>query len=472
MGPTSVAAAADLSATRRLSDGSADARLRVSLGGRPRHDHCIRRRPSAPSSSPSSCDRAPDLRRPSGCPASAGSSAPACASSRSRSPARATRTTTTTTDSRADAEAPRSAVPRARTTPRRRRGRPRALLSARAVAPQQRRWPRALRPVAHEDRLSLVEHLTSCARGSSSAWSRSSSSRCLLLAERPVLDILNQPLEQTRPRAVTTRARPARAGRALAARRSSALNERSPRPRQAARATHAPRDARRSRAGRAARRAPRPPRDGAPRAIAARQPGHARRRRAVHATLQCAGYAALLISLPLMLFQLYAFVLPAFSPRERQVALPPMLMVPFLFFAGVVFGYFVVLPRAIDFLQNFNDDSFDVLIQARDLLQVLDHAPGGDGALFQIPIGDPRGHADGDRHRRAARAATAATRSWSSPSWPMLLPGADPVTMVADDAPDRRSVRGLYPFRLAARPARARAPRRARTRSDDAASPS
>ena len=43
-----------------------------------------------------------------------------------------------------------------------------------------------------------------------------------------------------------------------------------------------------------------------------------------------------------------------------------MMMVPFLFIAGVVFAYFVVLPPAINFLQNFNDDSFDILLQARD----------------------------------------------------------------------------------------------------------
>ena len=43
-----------------------------------------------------------------------------------------------------------------------------------------------------------------------------------------------------------------------------------------------------------------------------------------------------------------------------------MLMVPFLFIAGVVFGYFVALPRAIHFLQNFNDHSFDILIRAAD----------------------------------------------------------------------------------------------------------
>ena len=84
------------------------------------------------------------------------------------------------------------------------------------------------------------------------------------------------------------------------------------------------------------------------------------------ATIRIVAYAALLLSLPFLLFQAYAFVLPAFSSRERQVALPLMLMVPFLFIAGVVFAYYMVLPNAISFLQNFNADNYDILIQAQD----------------------------------------------------------------------------------------------------------
>src|SRR6185295_10342654 len=104
-------------------------------------------------------------------------------------------------------------------------------------------------------------------------------------------------------------------------------------------------------------------------------------------TFTVAAYAAILLSLPIILWQAYAFVLPAFSPAERRVALPLMLMVPALFLSGVAFGYFVALPRAINFLQNFNDQSFDILIRAADyykfavvLLVVI-------GLLFQIPVG-------------------------------------------------------------------------------------
>jgi sec-independent protein translocase protein TatC len=104
-------------------------------------------------------------------------------------------------------------------------------------------------------------------------------------------------------------------------------------------------------------------------------------------TFTVAGYAALLLALPFILYQAYAFLLPAFSPRERKVALPLMLMVPALFIAGVTFGYFVALPRAIDFLQNFNDNSFDILIRAADYYRFSIILLALIGLLFQIPVG-------------------------------------------------------------------------------------
>src|SRR3954469_5286270 len=65
-------------------------------------------------------------------------------------------------------------------------------------------------------------------------------------------------------------------------------------------------------------------------------------------------YAAIVISLPVILYQAYAYMLPALTDRERRVIVPFLVMVPVLFCAGAVFGYFVVLPAATKFLLNFN----------------------------------------------------------------------------------------------------------------------
>jgi sec-independent protein translocase protein TatC len=147
------------------------------------------------------------------------------------------------------------------------------------------------------------------------------------------------------------------------------------------------------------------------------------------ATLKVAAMAGGLLALPIILYEAYAFVLPAFSPREREIALPLMLGVPFLFIAGVAFGYFMVLPPALRFLQNFNDDSFNVLIQARDyysfsilILVVM-------GLLFQIPVGilatTRLGIITTRQLRHSRRYAILAIAVIA-----MALPGQDPVTML------------------------------------------
>jgi sec-independent protein translocase protein TatC len=104
-------------------------------------------------------------------------------------------------------------------------------------------------------------------------------------------------------------------------------------------------------------------------------------------TITVSAYAALLLALPFILFQAYAFVLPAFSREERRVALPLMTLVPFLFVAGVVFGYFLALPRAVQFLQNYNDGAFDILVQAKDYYRFVTILLAALGVLFQIPVG-------------------------------------------------------------------------------------
>src|SRR6476661_150457 len=55
-------------------------------------------------------------------------------------------------------------------------------------------------------------------------------------------------------------------------------------------------------------------------------------------TVTISAYAALVISLPVILYQAYAFVLPALTTREKRVVVPFLFMVPALFIAGVVFG--------------------------------------------------------------------------------------------------------------------------------------
>jgi Tat protein translocase TatC len=128
-------------------------------------------------------------------------------------------------------------------------------------------------------------------------------------------------------------------------------------------------------------------------------------------TLMNAAYFALVISAPVILYELYAFVLPAFSPKERRVATPLLLLVPVLFIAGVVFCYFVVLGPALHFLLNFNADEFNTQVRAKDYYSFVSLLMIAMGLGFQIPVGCwlP---ASSESPTPRSCVATDATQSW------------------------------------------------------------
>jgi sec-independent protein translocase protein TatC len=144
-------------------------------------------------------------------------------------------------------------------------------------------------------------------------------------------------------------------------------------------------------------------------------------------TLTVAAWFGLLFALPVILWQAYSFVLPAFSPREKRLVFPLMVLVPFLFVGGVVFTYFLVLPPAINFLQNFNDESFDILVQAKDYYSFEVMVMLIMGLLFQVPVGllalNRAGIMPASKLRGSWRYAVVLIAVVAA-----LLPGVDPIT--------------------------------------------
>jgi sec-independent protein translocase protein TatC len=155
---------------------------------------------------------------------------------------------------------------------------------------------------------------------------------------------------------------------------------------------------------------------------------------AFYTTLTTSAYAALLIALPVILYQVYAFILPAFSPTERKVATPLLLLVPALFIAGVVFCYFVVLTPALDFLLNFNADEFNTQVRARDYYSFIVLLMLAMGLGFQIPVGIlaacKLGVTSAAKLRRSRRYAFLVIVVLAS-----LLPTLDPVTLMLEAIP-------------------------------------
>ena len=103
-------------------------------------------------------------------------------------------------------------------------------------------------------------------------------------------------------------------------------------------------------------------------------------------TVEVSAYGAAILALPVILYQVYAFVIPAFSPAEKRVVFPYAIAMPLLFIAGVAFTYFLVAPAAIKFLLNFNEANFAIEVRAKDYYSFLGILVVMLGLLFQMPI--------------------------------------------------------------------------------------
>jgi sec-independent protein translocase protein TatC len=150
-------------------------------------------------------------------------------------------------------------------------------------------------------------------------------------------------------------------------------------------------------------------------------------------TLMVVFFFALIVSLPVILFELYGFVLPALQPSERRAVAPLLAAVPFLFVTGVAFGYFVVLPAALHFLVNFNSSEFNIIVQANPYYQFAATVLLAMGLVFQVPVAilgatragivTPKQLRKGRRYAIVACAAIAA-----------FLPG-DAITLILETIP-------------------------------------
>jgi sec-independent protein translocase protein TatC len=151
-------------------------------------------------------------------------------------------------------------------------------------------------------------------------------------------------------------------------------------------------------------------------------------------TFTLSAYAAIVLTLPILLYQLYAFVAPAIDKQQRKVAVPLLMMVPVLFVGGVLFAYFVVAPAALSFLLNFNDDQFQVQLRASEYYSFMAMTLASVGILFQVPVGVLALTRLGvlspailrSKRRFAYLACTIVAAA---------LPGVDPITMIFETVP-------------------------------------
>jgi sec-independent protein translocase protein TatC len=96
--------------------------------------------------------------------------------------------------------------------------------------------------------------------------------------------------------------------------------------------------------------------------------------------------AALIMASPFLIWQLWAYVGPAFSSNEKRYFYPIVIATSALFLGGVVFGYLVVLPRGLQFLLGFNAGSFNIQNRASDYFTFVALFILAFGAVFEMPV--------------------------------------------------------------------------------------
>jgi sec-independent protein translocase protein TatC len=144
--------------------------------------------------------------------------------------------------------------------------------------------------------------------------------------------------------------------------------------------------------------------------------------------------AGVALALPVILWQLWSFLAPAVEEHAERVVLLFVLLATALLVAGVAFGYWVVLPKAVHFLTNFDDQYYNSQLRARDYYSFVITVLLAIGLVFELPIFmlalvrlDVISTATLRRNRRLGYFIVAVVA--------VLLPGIDPVTTTFEGLP-------------------------------------
>jgi sec-independent protein translocase protein TatC len=97
-------------------------------------------------------------------------------------------------------------------------------------------------------------------------------------------------------------------------------------------------------------------------------------------------YAGFLLALPVILWQLWSFLAPAFDPSIERNVLGLVSFATALGAAGLAFGYWIVLPRALQWLTHYDDTHFTNLIQAKPYYSFTSTVLLGIVMVFELPI--------------------------------------------------------------------------------------
>lgn len=94
----------------------------------------------------------------------------------------------------------------------------------------------------------------------------------------------------------------------------------------------------------------------------------------------------LFVSLPVIFYQGWQFVVPGLYARESAMAIPVVTFMFAFFIAGAAFCFYVALPAGVTFLLGFGNESLQPLIRVGDYVSFVGWMTMAFGALFELPV--------------------------------------------------------------------------------------
>jgi sec-independent protein translocase protein TatC len=145
-------------------------------------------------------------------------------------------------------------------------------------------------------------------------------------------------------------------------------------------------------------------------------------------------YFGFVLAMPVFFWQIWQFFVPAVDRAHAKLIKYFVFLAWVLAVVGIIFGYFIVLPAALGFLLNFNNDTFSNSLQAKPFLTFCTHVELAMAVVWELPlfvVGLTRlGILKVDKLRKNRRLGYFLVACLA-----VALPGVDPVTVTFETVP-------------------------------------
>jgi sec-independent protein translocase protein TatC len=97
-------------------------------------------------------------------------------------------------------------------------------------------------------------------------------------------------------------------------------------------------------------------------------------------------FGGIILSLPFLLYQIWAFIAPALHKHERRFVVPVITSALLCFIGGAAFAYYVAFPIAFNYFLSYTTVNIQPMISIEEYLDFVEKMLLGFGAMFEMPL--------------------------------------------------------------------------------------